>query len=101
MNYQEPSMALILNKDILRYIFCLTLVAQDSQSDFQDEPVKTIKQNRQGIRVSLAKLFHYVFVSHVGHGHDRNAEGGSRRFWDNRLVMHARCNPLSSQYAGD
>ena len=52
-------------KDILHQIFRLTPVTKDSQSNFQNKPVKAIKQNDQGVRMSLPELLHHVVVRKV------------------------------------
>lgn len=88
------SLVVNFQKDFLHHIFGFTSIAQNSQSDLQDKPVEPVKQNRQRVRIALLELFHHVFVSHVRFEHKWNAEGGSRRIWNNGLVMQ-RFNPSS------
>jgi hypothetical protein len=63
-------------------------------SDFQDKPVKAIKQRRQGVRMSALELLHEFFIRHLWYSDKANAAGGSCRVRDNGLVMHAPFNPF-------
>src|SRR5262249_25064256 len=74
-------------KDFLHHVFRLTCVTKDPHGDFQNKAVQAIKQNRQSVLISLLKLLHHLFVSHVRFADNGDAEGGSRRFGSN-LVIH-------------
>src|SRR4030095_4828833 len=49
---------------------------------------KPTKQNEESVRISLAELFHHVFVRQISHSDNGNAEGGSRGVRDDGLVIH-------------
>jgi len=69
-----------------------------AMSDFQDKPVKAIKQRRQGVRMSALELLHEFFTRHLWYSDKANAAGGSCRVRDNGLVMHAPFNPFSEAH---
>ena len=79
-----------LEKDVLHHIFRFTWIAKDSQSNFQDEPMKAVEQNRQGVWMPVAELLHEVFVGHVRAPDNRHTQGRTRRLWGNGLVIQAQ-----------